>query len=514
MDGNTHPLSRDDHGDDEGIVVAKVTAMLVLSLATFILGLLPIKLAAWFRWNRTTDGGLNTSNRSQLILSLLLCFGGGALLCTTFLHMLPEVSETISDLQAQGEIVETEFHLPELIMCCGFFAMYLVEELVHLYLHGHGNSKGVSEADDVIHRSFSVRKCSVNKEDVENDREDSQKVSEDKSSLKVLHSYTNAVALSTIEEIERNGKVQENVTQDPKAVIHHHMPDFNKDDPIVTSVRGLLIVLALSVHELFEGLAVGLQTSTSYVWYMLGAVSAHKLVIAFCVGIELVSSNTKHVLTLVYISTFALVSPLGIGIGIGLSEGGEEGGHSGVANVIIQALATGTLLYVVFFEVLQRQRNSKESGLKQLLAVVAGFGLMFGLLVAGEFQIRLSGNYIYIELDFRKNFSTINVMYEMYDIEIGALQVLMVFVFEIGEEMSSPISISTNDYLWLLKKQRTCHCGIIIHYEWIFSSNFIRGEISRKDRQIRKQLTLIILYKSNAQIFKHLERKRREDQTK
>jgi len=392
ISGRNVPLLRqDDHGDTEGIVVAKVVSMIVLSLATFILGLLPIKLATWFKWNRTADGNMNTSDKSNLILSLLLCFGGGALLCTTFLHMLPELRETITDLQAEGRIVETNFHLPELIMCCGFFAMYLVEGLVHLYVHGRGSSKCASEADDVIHRSFSVRKCSVNKECVESDREDSLKESEYKSTPKVQDNYTNAVAISMT---EKNKHVQETVTLGPKAVIHHHMPDFNKADPLVTSVRGLLVVLALSIHELFEGLAIGLQTSTSYVWYMLGAISAHKLVIAFCVGIELVSSRTKLVLTLVYISTFALVSPLGIGLGIALSEADGGDGNSDVPNVILKGLATGTLLYVVFFELLQKQQNSKESGLKQLLAIGVGFGLLFGLLVAGEFQIRLYGSYI------------------------------------------------------------------------------------------------------------------------
>jgi zinc transporter 1/2/3 len=392
ISGRNVPLLRqDDHGDAEGIVVAKVVSMIVLSLVTLILGLLPIKLAKWFKWNRTADGNLNTSDKSTLILSLLLCFGGGALLCTTFLHMLPEMRETIIELQAEGRIAETNFSLPELIMCCGFFAMYLIEGLVHLYLHGHGSSKGISGADDVIHRSFSVRKCSVNKESVESDREDSQKVPEDKSSLKVQDNYSNSVIISMM---EKNEHVQETVTSGPKAVIHYHMPDFNNDDPLVTSVRGLLVVLALSVHELFEGLAIGLQTSTSFVWYMLGAVSAHKLVIAFCVGIELVSSKTKLVLTLVYVSTFALVSPFGIGLGIALSEADGGGGNSDVPNVILKGLATGTLLYVVFFDILQKQHNSKESGLKQLLAIAVGFGLLFGLLIAGEFQIRLYGSYI------------------------------------------------------------------------------------------------------------------------
>ena len=130
---------------------------------------------------------------------------------------------------------------------------------------------------------------------------------------------------------------------------------------------------------------------------MLGAVAAHEVVIAFCVGIELVSSKTRYLLSLVYISTFALISPIGIGIGTALSEGGGEGNYNGVPNVVLQGLTTWTLLYVVFFEVLQRQRNSNESGPKQLLAIIVGFGLMFGLLLAGEFQIRLSGNYIYLK---------------------------------------------------------------------------------------------------------------------
>jgi zinc transporter 1/2/3 len=376
----------DEHGGDEGIVVAKVVAMIVLSLATFLLGMLPTKLATWFRWNRMTGG-----SRSHLVLSLLLCFGGGALLCTTFLHMLPEVREVITDLQGEGKIAETSFHLPELIMCCGFFTMYLIEELVHLYLHWHGDSKGVSKVDDVIHRSFSIRKCSGNKEGVENDTEGSRRGSEDASSLKTLKGYPPVLTKTTLEETGKKEQAFEAVTTEPQMITSHHTLSPNKNDPIVASVRGLLVVLALSIHELFEGLAVGLQTSTNYVWYMLGAVSAHKLVIAFCVGVELVSSRTKFILTLTYISAFALVSPLGIGIGIGLSDSSGSV-HDGVPNAILQGMASGTLLYVVFFEVLQRERDNKESDLKQLLAIAVGFSIMFGLLIAGKFQCKLFDN--------------------------------------------------------------------------------------------------------------------------
>lgn len=47
---------------------------------------------------------------------------------------------------------------------------------------------------------------------------------------------------------------------------HSHLPALMDDDFVITSLRGLLIVLGLSVHELFEGLAIGLESSAGHVW--------------------------------------------------------------------------------------------------------------------------------------------------------------------------------------------------------------------------------------------------------
>lgn len=50
---------------------------------------------------------------------------------------------------------------------------------------------------------------------------------------------------------------------------HSHLPAVivnNDNDIIISSLKGLLIVLGLSVHELFEGLAIGLEDSTHHVW--------------------------------------------------------------------------------------------------------------------------------------------------------------------------------------------------------------------------------------------------------
>ena len=59
--------------------------MFLLGIFCLLLGFIPLKLGNWFR-NR--DG----SPRHGTILSSLLCFGGGILLATSLIHMLPEVS--------------------------------------------------------------------------------------------------------------------------------------------------------------------------------------------------------------------------------------------------------------------------------------------------------------------------------------------------------------------------------------------------------------------------------------
>lgn len=57
------------------------------------------------------------------------------------------------------------------------------------------------------------------------------------------------------------------------------------------------------------------------------AVSVHKFVIAFCIGVQLIAANTHRSLSIFYVCVFAIVSPLGIGIGLYM-VGGNPGASS------------------------------------------------------------------------------------------------------------------------------------------------------------------------------------------
>ncbi|XP_072937412.1 zinc transporter ZIP1-like [Epargyreus clarus] len=264
------------------------------------MGSIPVQLNRRFKWNTEETTGKDKSK----IIKLLLGLGGGVLLSTTFLHMLPEVIEEAAKKIQQDNALDKDFGKDD---DCENNLVEATEGCALGHVHrGHSHGYG--------------------------------------------HGHTHIPAAPTTD---------------------------GTHELIISSLKGLLIVLGLSVHELFEGLAIGLEGAASHVWYMFAAVSAHKFVIAFCIGVELVASKTNQCLSMIYICTFAIVSPLGIGIGM-LLIGGDVPAANGPLPVILQGIATGTLLYVVFFEILHHNRD----GLHQYLAILIGFLLMSGLQLA------------------------------------------------------------------------------------------------------------------------------------
>merc|ERR1712142_1377348 len=143
------------------------------------------------------------------------------------------------------------------------------------------------------------------------------------------------------------------------------------------SLRGFLVILALSLHAVFEGVALGITRTEHSVWLLFFAIASHKFVISFCVGMQFVSSGIKVVLTVIYVSTFSIISPIGAGIGIALSETVTSEADMQTSFVtVLQGLATGTLLYVVFFEVIEKERLKKTNGLLMVSFIFLGFAVM------------------------------------------------------------------------------------------------------------------------------------------
>lgn len=332
---------------------AKLLAILALGVGSFASGILPLFCA---QRNR---------ERFPALISFLLCFGAGVLLATALVHMLPEVRDALKQYA-------------EIVFCLGFFLIYAVDELSHMcgVGHSHGHSHGQHSERAV---SSAGRRASRDSTNADLDSrgygtsEETKLLSKSDSTIQIPQRTSDFDTPGSSQNLGMSCP-SDSTESIPRAVIITG----DMSEP-VTGVFSLL--LALVVHSLLEGLAIGVQSSAPAVLLLLGAVSAHKYVVGFCLGVEICSHGSRHRCShILQILTFAVGSVLGIGVGMVLDDIGQT--FNELVIPILQGVAGGTLLYVTVSEVLPRERGKRAEmrlrhvGLLQLFAVMLGFSVM------------------------------------------------------------------------------------------------------------------------------------------
>ncbi|XP_063241433.1 uncharacterized protein LOC134541716 [Bacillus rossius redtenbacheri] len=111
------------------LVGTKVLVLVLLGALRLACGLLPLAV--------TTRLGLKgplRHGKMEAFISYFLCFGGGVLIATSFIHIIPEVREAMDAIRTKGDSIipkDSVFPWGELCICAGFFLVYLLEEVVH-----------------------------------------------------------------------------------------------------------------------------------------------------------------------------------------------------------------------------------------------------------------------------------------------------------------------------------------------------------------------------------------------
>lgn len=91
---------------------------------------------------------------------------------------------------------------------------------------------------------------------------------------------------------------------------------FSKDNDKMTFFTACFLGVALSIHSILEGLALGSQQTISDSKDIFIAIIAHKGLAAYALGATLVDSCTSTLRFWSVISSFSLATPLGVIIGI------------------------------------------------------------------------------------------------------------------------------------------------------------------------------------------------------
>uniref|UniRef100_A0A096LQK0 Solute carrier family 39 member 1 n=1 Tax=Poecilia formosa TaxID=48698 RepID=A0A096LQK0_POEFO len=297
----------------------KIGALVGLLLLTLLFGFIPAKVLT----SASCCKGFAEVHRT--VLSLISCFAGGVFLAACLLDIVPDyLSDISAEMDAQK--LETSFPLPEFIMAAGFFTVLILEKMVLSFRQSRGAHHG----------------------------ERAPLLSENG------HSHSGAM---TAPDLESSG--------------HHVHVDFQAHSPF----RSFMLFLSLSLHSVFEGLAIGLQSTDSKVMEICIAILVHKSIIVFSLSVKLVQSAVQPFWIAAYIGVFALMSPLGIGIGISVMEAQLAAGA--LIQAILEGLAAGTFIYITFMEILPHELNSAGNQVLKVFFILLGFTVMAALTFLG-----------------------------------------------------------------------------------------------------------------------------------
>ncbi|XP_059357986.1 zinc transporter ZIP1 [Carassius carassius] len=256
----------------------------------------------------------------KAVLSFVGCFAGGVFLSACLLDIIPNyLSDIHEELKKQG--LDGGFPLAEFIMACGFFTVLILEKTVLSCTEGHGDEETAPLLAPAGHGHHSLN------------------------------------------SLEGSG--------------HHTHMDLNSH----SSFRSFVLFLSLSLHSVFEGLAIGLQTTETKVLEICIAILVHKSIIVFSLSVKLVQSEVRPMWVAIYVTFFAVMSPLGIGIGITVIESKLQAGT--FIQAVLEGLAAGTFVYITFLEILPHELNSPERPLLKVFFLLFGFSVMVGLSFLG-----------------------------------------------------------------------------------------------------------------------------------
>jgi zinc transporter 1/2/3 len=136
-------------------------------------------------------------------------------------------------------------------------------------------------------------------------------------------------------------------------------------------------MIALSVHSIFEGIALGLMTDLNSAINLILSIFIHKFAESMSISIAMTKSKMEFSRLFKFIFLFSLATPTGIAIGIALSNTPE------IVSIIFTSMAGGTFIYVSCSELIVEEFSLPGSRWIKLLAFTIG-AVFIGLLLLLE----------------------------------------------------------------------------------------------------------------------------------
>lgn len=146
------------------------------------------------------------------------------------------------------------------------------------------------------------------------------------------------------------------------------------------TVSAYSALVALSIHSLVGGLALGAEQDSTRVVVIFLAIFAHKSAEGFALGVSLARSAISRTQSWRLIALFAGSTPIGGLIGIALGQA-IEGRNAELVEGVFLGVAAGTFMYVATFDVLRDEFPHASGRFAKWLAMALGVVGMSALAV-------------------------------------------------------------------------------------------------------------------------------------
>jgi zinc transporter ZupT len=162
--------------------------------------------------------------------------------------------------------------------------------------------------------------------------------------------YTDDNCVSTMKmkgqtPIEKSIKTEEEKIKSDNQEIqvpehHSHVDKISQNIQVTSNITPYLLLIALSMHGLFEGTALGMQDSFGESFFLGIAIIAHKWAESLALGISFFKAHTEWWLFIRMILLFSIFTPIGIFIGLFIVN------VSPLVQGIFFGLSSGTFIYI------------------------------------------------------------------------------------------------------------------------------------------------------------------------
>ena len=306
-------------------LIMKIISIPSLFLLCFIFGIMPF--------------AIEKCRMNEAFLSFANTFSGGLFFGIGQFHLLNEGVEKLSQY--------SDLPWPYFLAAIGYSFILFIQKVIFGYI--------VPSAEQRLENNEKIGKLLNESED------------NDESKISITKGYNINSSSTSIPQLDENDidneKEKANVenrrpstdSSDQNVILNVNLNEEDELNLKKKKLSAFILLLSLSIHGLFECLALGIQTKYKNTLFLFIALMIHKWAEAFALGILFVKAKFTKKFYYLIIILFALVGPVGVAAGIGLSAAASE-----FVEGIFLSISTGTFLYVACSEVIIEEFSTPE----------------------------------------------------------------------------------------------------------------------------------------------------------